>query len=309
MWYTLWLVLIDLWRFAGEELGLVPRTVAVAGSTSPTLAVSATQQMTLAGSVSSSLIPSPAYTVSTLAVPSATTMVEPPTTHLGLATASVVPVVHESHTYYVEAEQGTHVLRTPHVLYDNARVKLPYGTSMTVRGFVQSYAEVLVQGMIGYVLKDSITPHRNDVWPLLVVGERYDARAQATIQLRRIINDVYLGGLIGLPLQASEYVTMRLLQDNITIPWHTDTPRQPGLWHVLLRGCLGVYSSVTPKTDTLMEWEGEDGGGRLAYVEAVLPDGTIRVSAVGVVEVGEYTEALVPAAVWREWRPVFISIS
>ena len=47
---------------------------------------------------------------------------------------------------------------------------------------------------------------------------------------------------------------------------------------------------------------------RLGYVEAGLPDETLKISAVGAMVPGEYTESIVPAALWREWRPVFINV-
>jgi hypothetical protein len=57
-----------------------------------------------------------------------------------------------------------------------------------------------------------------------------------------------------------------------------------------------------------MEWYAEDGMGRLAYVEAVLPDETLRISGVGIAVSGEYSELVLKPSVWREWRPVFISV-
>jgi hypothetical protein len=56
-----------------------------------------------------------------------------------------------------------------------------------------------------------------------------------------------------------------------------------------------------------MEYFTDDNGGVLSYVAAVHPDQSIVIQNVGAKTPGEYQEVTLSQAVWREFRPVFIS--
>jgi len=194
-------------------------------------------------------------------------------------------------------------------VFDAIITTLSFGTAVTVAGFSGRYAHVQKGNYTGWVLKDDITPHKQDVWPELLTWGMYGAENPDTIKIRALINDEFGAGALALPLQAGEYVQLRLLQDKRTIIWPTGRPRLPGGWQSLLKGTLGIHSTITPKTDTIMEWQTENDGGRLAYVEAVGLDGVITTSCVGLVVAGQYTKQVWGAGDWKELRPTFIEVS
>jgi hypothetical protein len=210
--------------------------------------------------------------------------------------------------YVVRDTKGTKLFKEPVQQFDSQLRTLPYGQIVALRRFEGQYAEVLAYGQVGFVHKDALTPQLESIWPTLVSGTVYLADSDVAKIYRQHINDEFLGGAIGLPLTAEEYVTVRLLRDRLAIAWPPARPRIAGSWHTLLRGVHGVRSMIAPQPDTIIEWFLEDEVGRLGYVEAVLPDETLKISAVGAMVPGEYTESIVPAALWREWRPVFINV-
>jgi hypothetical protein len=265
------------------------------------------------------------WPVQTLAAPLAVETLAPRPVQLALAPAEVTPIpvvpveklsatptsttLMSGTLLYVEARDGVALLATPHLAFDTSLRMLAFGQAVTLKRFHDRYAEVLVRGQVGFIPKDALTESVERVQPRLHTGTIYEATHEATSAIRLLLEDTFLAGALALPLQAGEYVLYRLMRDHVTIPWPSVRPRMPGQWHTLLRGQIGVHSGVAPKTDSVMEWLAEDGDGRLAYVDAVLPDQTLRLSGVGIAVAGEYSELTVPASLWREWRPVFITIT
>lgn len=296
MLHALWSVLIDLWRFllgrqesadtyalphAPIPLSLEPRPIApVLAPAIPRVALNAPEDNT----------------------------VMPETLSIGPMAESTTNYAQSGTIYYVADKVGTSLYGESHVQFDSLLMRLRFGQSVSLKQFIGQYAEVLVFGVTGFVRKDAITPHIAAVWPVLQANTIYDYDAPETQLIRTHIGDEFLGGELLLPLQPGEYVTVRLLRDQLSVPWPKVRPRLAGTWHMLLRGVTGVQSRVTPVSDSIMEWVADDGEGKIAYVDAVLPDDTLKISAVGLVVTGEYTESVVPTAIWREWRPVFISI-
>lgn len=295
MVHALWLVLHDLWLFLWGQTLQEPRSTLAA----PPAALS------LGASPRPSQIGRP---VPPLALRSSLLPERPQHELPFVATSTPSVYAATGATYVVSHHDGAALLLSPAIQLDGRLMVVPFGQSVSLRRFVEQYAEVLVYGITGFVHKDDITPHLDAVWPIFKAGQVYDYDADETMLVRRHIDDEFMADQLHLPLLASEYVTVRLLRDRLAIPWPKVRPRTVGSWHTLLRGVTGVHSGVMPATDTVMEWLADDGEGRLAYVEAVLPDSTLKISAVGIVVPGEYTESIVPAAVWREWRPVFINI-
>jgi hypothetical protein len=297
MLHALWSVLVDLWKFLwGRQLPVNSYMLETGVSS-----------LSLQGRPSQSLIASPVAPFA-IAVPknvteqeqSALPLVDVPETARALAQSGTI--------YFVSTQSGARLLHNASMQYDNGLLCLRFGQAVSLKQFVGQYAEVLVFGLTGFVRKEDITPYVATVWPVFVPNTVYEYDALATQLVRTHLNDEFLAGALLLPLQPGEYVSIRLLRDQLVFPWPKVRPRVVGTWHTLLRGVVGVHSGVVPVSDSVMEWVAEDSVGRLAYVDAVLPDDTLKISAVGLVVEGEYTESVVPSAVWREWRPVFISL-
>ena len=64
---------------------------------------------------------------------------------------------------------------------------------------------------------------------------------------------------------------------------------------------------VTPKTESVMEYIVDDIG-HLAFVEAVFPDGSMKITEIGKFDDNAYTEGILASDQWKELRPVFIEI-
>ena len=218
-------------------------------------------------------------------------------------------ILHAPVVMYVSAPAGTPCVYAPQMDFDAVIETLPYGTAVTVIGYQGRYASVNRSNITGWVDKDALTPQKNTVWPAFVSGVTYGADASEVTMTRTIIADMFGAGQLGLPLQAGEYIAVRLKSEHRSINWSRKRPRVAGSWATLLRGTTGIHIGVTPKTDTIMEWQDGDGEGRLGYVEAVAPDLTITMSAVGVEDAGRYTVKTMSEEIWREWRPVFIEVA
>ncbi len=218
-------------------------------------------------------------------------------------------ILHAPVVMYVNAPAGTSCIFAPHMDFDAVIDVLPYGTAVTVIGYQGRYASVNRSNITGWVLKDDLTPQKNEVWPEFASGVVYDVKHLETKKTRLLIRDTFGAGALELPLQAGEYISVRLASEHRQIPWTKKRPRVAGSWAALLRGVKGIYIGVTPKTDSIMEYQSEDGSGRLGYVEAVSPELAITITAIGEGERGRYTAKTMSAEIWRELRPVFIEVT
>ncbi|MFM2339786.1 MAG: hypothetical protein RLZZ360_422 [Candidatus Parcubacteria bacterium] len=307
MLHVFWLVLVDLWHFL-----LGTETVETRTSTSSSTPVlsSRAHYTELPGKTENVALHKSPSPLSLPVADAALEATESPEVVLPLQTPTITTETlnKPGMLYVVRAITGTKLFKEPVQQFDSQLRTLPYGQIVALRHFEGQYAEVLAYGQVGFVHKDALTPELETIWPTLVSGTVYLADSEVAKIYRQHIADEFLGGAIGLPLTAEEYVTVRLLRDRLAIAWPPARPRLAGSWHTLLRGVSGVRSMIAPQPDTIIEWFLEDEVGRLGYVEAVLPDETLKISAVGAMVPGEYTESIVPAAVWREWRPVFINV-
>lgn len=194
----------------------------------------------------------------------------------------------------------------PTVIFDGAQKRLLYGDRVAVHRYEGRFASVTAGADSGWVLKDVLFREVDDVLPRLVVGAIYDCDHRETMKLRKAIGDEFLGAAVHAPLTSVEYVTYRLMRAGKRFPWGTIRPRTPGSWQRLLKGAAGVHSGVSPKTGSVMEYHGSEAD-VLAYVDAVAPDETIRISMISDDDNARYLEQELTKDSWRELRPVFIS--
>lgn len=286
--YTFWLVIVDLFWF-------------VLGKSTPDTA----GQKTLPAPEPALLLAEP-----TLETPP----LFPQETTIAHTTAAVIEtpapaLLNAPVIMYVAAMNGTARYTAPQAEFDGVMEVVPYGTAVTVVGYRGRYASVLRAHHTGWIVKDDLNPDKFSVWPQFNFKQEYFATDSDTLKVRALIQDEFGAGGLGLPLQAGEYIAVRMLSDHRTIAWTEARPRLPGDWQNILRGVRGVHSTVTPKTDSIMEWRTESGEGRLAYVEAVAPDNTISLSLVGLHDAGQYLTQTLTEDEWRELRPVFIDVT
>ena len=208
---------------------------------------------------------------------------------------------------YVLVKEAVCVAR-PERDFDTVLARFPYGTAVTVIGYQGNYAKVFWSHHEGWIKKDDLTPHKSEVWPHFTAGKIYEADNDAVEKLRLLIDDTFCAGDIGLPLQSGEWVTYRLREQNRLIPWPVMHGRLPGDWQILLKGVPGVHIGVIPKAETIMEWRGEDGIGRVAYVEKVSHEQILTITIAGLEEPGKFEEKSLSEPVWKELRPVFIEV-
>ena len=289
--YTFWLVIKDLFWFA---LGRVPLANVPEPKSLPPRATAAFFLSTAAAT----------------RAPVAETVSNAPLAPSGISTPEATgALLHAPVMMYVCRVDGTARNTAPQQEFDGVVEIVPYGTAVTVVGYRGRYASVLRAGHTGWILKDDLQSDKFSVWPQFTFKQEYLATDPDTIKVRAIIGDQFSAGTLALPLQAGEYITIRLMADHRSILWPSTRPRLPGDWQTILRGVSGIHNSISPKTDAVMEWQTEYGEGRLAYVEAVSPDNTISLSLVGLHDAGQYLTQTLTEAEWRELRPVFIEVA
>ncbi len=198
------------------------------------------------------------------------------------------------------------IYKEPTVSFDGRIGVATYGQRVVVEKQQGRFALVYVGYRQGWMFRDDIGS-ADMVLPVLSRGHRYDAADSVTKRLRACIGDTFTGEVSDTVLQPGEYVTYALWYRGFALPWTETWGRVPGTWQRKLRGVPGVHMDVQPHTGAIMEYI-LDEVGYLAYVERVSPTGTLTLSGVGLTYEAQYTEQVLTHDVWRELRPVFITL-
>ena len=210
---------------------------------------------------------------------------------------------------YVQFDDVT-CFSEPMVAFDTKVKSLSYGDKVSVLRVEDSFAQIQLDDLNCWVSKYAITEDLKIVLPELRHGYVYDAQNDQTIKLRQLLKDETLGNFLELPLQSMEYILYLLNRSGYNIVWPNLRPRNPGQWKNILRGVTGVKMSIEPKTNSVMEYSGDDGKREFfGFVESVHPDLSFTLQSVGRVKEGEYRVEEFTKEQWKEWRPVFISFS
>ena len=196
----------------------------------------------------------------------------------------------------------------PTETYDGVIAWLSYGTLVMVVDRRNHWVQVRHGDHLGWVRAECLEVEQAVVWPKLEPERIYECNAAATRAIRLATKDTFALERLQLPLQDSEYCVYRLCQQGITLHWPVERPRLPGRWHVLLKDIAGTHSSIRPEPGAIMEWLKNDEEGQVAYVESVAENDTITISTVGLTTPGEYTIHTFSHTMWREYRPVFITV-
>lgn len=227
------------------------------------------------------------------------------------STADILKTPHniaQKNTVMYTGSEETPVFREATIEFDGIVARIPYGAMVMVLENKGRWARIVYEAIAGWVVRDELLDRSAHVYPDFTIGTSNLADDPNTLRVRACINDEFGGGVAGFPLQSSEYVTYRLQKRGLSLPWTGVRPRIEGTWHELLRGMHGVRMNVQPQSGAIMEYVMGDGTGHLTYVEAVFPDGTLRVSETNFPEAGIYNERVITKEEWQELRPVFIEV-
>ncbi len=203
---------------------------------------------------------------------------------------------------------GVFIYNEPTLAFDNSLTTLHYGQQVRLLKLEGRWAMVRVNDLEGWVFTDALQRQATDVYPRFVEGVIYTAAEKETVKLRACIDDLFGGARGNHPLSPAEYVHYRLLRKKRVISWEGVRMRIPGTWARKLRGKIGIHSGIVPKTESVMEYVVDDIG-HLAFVEAVFPDGSIKVTEIGKKEPMTFTEEILTTDQYKELRPVFIAIA
>lgn len=203
---------------------------------------------------------------------------------------------------------NTKVWQHPYVSFDGIVKSLPFGAPVLTGEKKNRFVHVLDEKLSGWVLADNLSDFIEKITPSFEDGHTYLSDSIETVLVRKSIDDLFAGSELLLPLQSEEYVAFRIKQGNKSIEWNDSRPRLAGNWQNILKGVHGVSIGITPKTGSVMEWNGEDKG-YLFYVEKVSPEEGLVVSGVGYGEEGQFSTISFKKEEWIELRPVFISIA
>ncbi len=190
-------------------------------------------------------------------------------------------------------------------VFDGVIVRIPYGTSLTIYGAQGRWYRTSFAGNDGWVLKDSVSNSKYDVYPKLTKGNYYDAKNTETIKLRTIIEDAFNCAQHKLPLHCEEFIEYILKQKRIIVSWPHKRPRHAGTWSNLLLDTKGAKIGFRPQKGSIIEFNTIEGAS-LAYVEAVFPDESIVIQGV---TSGVYSEDVLEEREWKNLGATFINLT
>jgi hypothetical protein len=188
-------------------------------------------------------------------------------------------------------------------------LRIPYGAAVSLISYHGRFAYVQVGALSGFVQKDDLTEDETHIHPACTDGAVYGSDNDVTRCIRRYIADEFSVAYLNEPLQAIEYVWYMWRRSGTALLWPTTRPRLAGTWHEHLRGVRGVSIGVLPKTGAAMEWHTDQGVGMIAYVTTVSPDERVTAVLVGEGVPGQYSVRTYSKSMWRELRPVFITVA
>ena len=209
---------------------------------------------------------------------------------------------------YFVGIQNVYLHADPVIAFDSAGMHIPYGSKVQLLKFGGRWAHIRFDGAEGWILKDVLKMSVAEVFPQFLVGSFYDAHNEETKKLRLCIDDAFGCATAEVILTGAEYVVYMLQKHKRYIAWSLERPRIPGTWQRKLRGNEGIHIGIHPKTQSVMEYSIDDIG-YVAFVEAVFPDDSIKITGVGLSAEGYYSEEVMSKEQWRELRPVFIEVT
>lgn len=215
----------------------------------------------------------------------------------------------------VETVHGTVWVTTVAPLYmqpayevDTKLGTVPFATKLDVTKSQAGWAKVEYNKLSGWIPARFLATDPSAVKATFASGESVSEGNESVHIVRLAINDEFSAASTSPVLLDIEYAYYRLVVEGRIPLWPSDRPRLAGTWQHLLRGKAGIHMSVRPLTNTVMEWT-DARDSNIAYVEAVTPDERITIAGIYGPDKTVFLRQEFPVESWREWRPVFISVT
>jgi hypothetical protein len=141
--------------------------------------------------------------------------------------------------------------------------------------------------------------------PRFIVGTPNFAKDANTIYVRKIIHDEFGGGFRGDALQCTEYVQFKIAQNGVVIHWPADRPRDGGRWADIFEKNKLYRTLSEPKNRCAVSFTSGFSGhaaitGHVAYVEEVLPDGSIHITEANWPGDGKFNDRILKNTIWKD---------
>lgn len=190
---------------------------------------------------------------------------------------------------------------------DGVLGKVSYAEKVLVYEYSGRFALIKYKSITGWIMKDDLTQDQVIILPEFTEQKVYLSEDLETKKLRKIIGDEFFTSELYLPLLDIEFVTYKLKQVGLSIPWGSERPRLAGNWHNIIKGKLGIKIGIRPKTGSVMEYMLEEEG-KVGNVLSVHPDESIILESVGRLKEGQFLREKIKKEDWLQLRPVWIQV-
>lgn len=170
-----------------------------------------------------------------------------------------------------------------------------------------------------YILETPPTSTKSPLSPIdLIMGQPNLVVSDVTKKIRSIINDVLNGAKNGYDLQCTEYVTYRVKTKlNVDIKWPVSSGRNGGVWWKIFQDA-GLYKILSEPgvncamcfTAGISQNPATNAIGHVAFVEELLPGGSVKISEANWPNQGKYNVRTITKAEWRDkYKARFVDFS
>ncbi|MFA5048817.1 MAG: CHAP domain-containing protein [Patescibacteria group bacterium] len=187
--------------------------------------------------------------------------------------------------------------------------KLSYGEEVEPLSLENGWYKISYNGKEGWISSEythdvAEKPMDGDV--NFKIGIPNDSKSQNAIIIRKAINDEFGGGKNNWNLQCVEYVHYKIKNLGCNIDWPVHSGRDGGKWAGIFLA-QGKYSvSMEPTINCAMSFTGMPGYGHVAFVENVLPDGSVKISEANWPGDGKYNERTVNKIMQQKYGAKYI---
>ena len=204
--------------------------------------------------------------------------------------------------------KALNVRSTPNVASDNILGKLLYEEEVEPMALENGWYKINYQNTVGWISAEFT--HSADDKPTgvinFVIGVPNDSKNQNTILVRQIINDEFGGEKNNWDLQCVEYVHYKIKNLGCNIEWPVKSGRDGGKWADIFSTQNKYSVSNDPIVGCAMSFTALPGYGHVAFIEGVLPDGSVKISEANWPGNGKYNERIINRVIQQKYGAKFI---